>query len=337
MARLGARTMAYLNMPRVIAGAAIVGPKEGAGPLGRAFDQVVDDDRLGRDTYEQAEAELMTRAAHLALRKAALRPGQLQLMIAGDLEQQILAATICARELGAGFLGVYGACSTIAEAMLVGAALVDAGQADNALCVTSSHFSTAEREFRYPQELGNQRTPSSQRTATGAGAVALAAGGGRALARVELGTYGRVVDYDIPDANNMGAAMAPAAADTLCAHFADTGRAPGDYDLIVTGDLGRIGRELLCDLMAGRGCPLPDERLMDCGASMFTLEQDSCAGGSGCACLACVFASKLLAGLSAGEYRRLLIVGTGALLSPVSSLQGESIPSIAHALALTGP
>lgn len=336
MARLGARTIRYETRPCVVAGAAIVGPKEGAGPMGREFDQVLDDDRLGQDTYEKSEAELMTRTAYLTLKKAGLRPEQLQLMIAGDLEQQILAATICARELGAGFLGVYGACSTIAESMLVGAALIDAGHVDNTLCVTSSHFSTAEREFRYPQELGNQRTPSSQRTVTGSGAVVLATDGA-ARARVELGTYGRVIDYDIPDVNNMGAAMAPAAADTLCAHFDDSGRTPADYDLIVTGDLGRIGRELLRDLMEQRGRPLPDDKLLDCGANMFTPEQDSCAGGSGCACLACVFGSMLLDRLAAGELRRILIMGTGALLSPVSSLQGESIPSIAHALSIERP
>ena len=336
MGRLGSRTMEYASRPPIAAGAAIVGPKEGEGPLGDHFDEVVADDRLGKDTYEQAEAELMTRAAYRALSKARLRPEELQAMLGGDLEQQIVSASICARTLGSGFLGLYGACSTIAESLLIGAALVDAGQLDSALCITSSHFSTAEREFRYPQELGNQRTPSAQWTVTGAGAVVLDRAA-QPQAHVTHGTFGRVVDYDIPDVNHMGAAMAPAAADTLLTHFADTGRAPQYYDLIVTGDLGVIGRKLLMELTAERGCELPPERLLDCGAQIYSPRQNVDAGGSGCACLACVFAGVLLGQLRARELRRILIMGTGALLSPVSALQGESIPSIAHALAIECP
>lgn len=340
MSKKGERTMAFERGPRVMAGASTVGPREGEGPLGSVFDRVEADDRLGRDTYEQSEAEMMTRTAYLAIKKAGLSSRDIDVMIAGDLEQQILASTISARTLGTGFLGVYGACSTIAEAMLVGAALIDAGHIAKALCITSSHFSTAEREFRYPQELGNQRTPSAQRTVTGSGAVILSScadDAGNAGAVLEAGTYGRVVDYDIKDVNNMGAAMAPAAADTICTHFCDMGRTPDDYDMIVTGDLGCIGRELLMDIMDGRGMALKSEKLMDCGARMFSPEQDMCAGGSGCACLACVFASLLLGKLRRGEIKRLLIVGTGALLSPLSALQGESIPAIAHALALRCP
>ena len=336
MPKLGKRTLAYESRPAIAGAAAIVGPKEGDGPLGGYFDEVLSDDYLGKDTYEQAEAELMTRTAYLALRKAGVRPEELCAMLGGDLEQQILAASLTARTLGAGFLGLYGACSTIAESMLVGAALVDAGQLDNALCITSSHFSTAEREFRYPQELGNQRTPSSQRTVTGSGAVVLCRQA-RPQAHVALGTFGRVVDFGVPDANHMGAAMAPAAADTLETHFDDTGRTPADYDLIVTGDLGVIGRRLLMDLMEKRARPLPADRLLDCGAQIFSPRQDVNAGGSGCACLASVFAAVLLPRLRARELRRILIMGTGALLSPVSALQGESIPSIAHALAIECP
>lgn len=336
MAKLGARTFRYDSRPPIAAGAAIVGPKEGEGPLGGYFDEVVDDDYLGKDTYEQAEAELMTRAAHLAMKKARMKPDELNAMLGGDLEQQILAASITARTLGAGFIGLYGACSTIAESLIVGAALVDAGQLSNALCITSSHFATAEREFRFPQELGNQRTPSAQWTVTGAGALVLDCRA-KPLARVELGTVGRVIDYDVPDANHMGAAMTPAAADTLLTHFEDSGRGPSDYDLIATGDLGVIGRSLLIDLMKKRGMPLIEERYIDCGAQMFSPDQDVHAGGSGCACLASVFSAVLLGKLSARELKRILIIGTGALLSPVSALQGESIPSIAHALSIECP
>lgn len=336
MAKLGARTFRYDTRPPIVAGAAIVGPKEGEGPLCGYFDEVLTDDYLGRDTYEQAESELMTRTAYMALKKARIKPTELDAMLGGDLEQQILAASLTARTLGAGFIGLYGACSTIAEALIVGAALVDAGQLANALCITSSHFATAEREFRFPQELGNQRTPSAQWTVTGAGALVLGLNAAP-LARVTLGTVGRVVDYDIPDANHMGAAMAPAAADTLITHFEDTGRTHEDYDLIATGDLGVIGRKLLIDLMKARGWPLIEERLIDCGAQMFSPDQDVHAGGSGCACLASVFSAVLLKKLAARELKRILIVGTGALLSPVSALQGESIPSIAHALAIECP
>ena len=323
MAKLGARTFRYDSRPPIAAGAAIVGPKEGEGPLGGYFDEVVDDDYLGKDTYEQAEAELMTRAAHLAMKKARMKPDELNAMLGGDLEQQILAASITARTLGAGFIGLYGACSTIAESLIVGAALVDAGQLSNALCITSSHFATAEREFRFPQ-------------VTGAGALVLDCRA-KPLARVELGTVGRVIDYDVPDANHMGAAMAPAAADTLLTNFEDSGRGPSDYDLIATGDLGVIGRGLLIDLMKKRGMPLIEERYIDCGAQMFSPDQDVHAGGSGCACLASVFSAVLLGKLSARELKRILIIGTGALLSPVSALQGESIPSIAHALSIECP
>lgn len=336
MARLGERTFVYDSLPHIAAGAAIVGPKEGMGPIGSSFDEVLDDDYLGKDTYEQAEAEMMTRAANLALKRGGLRKERLNAIIGGDLEQQILATNMTARTLGAGLIGLYGACSTIAESLLVGAALVDAGQLDNALCITSSHFSTAEREFRYPQELGNQRTPSAQRTVTGAGALLLDARA-KPLARIEMGTLGRVIDYNVPDVNHMGAAMAPAAADTLEAHFADTGRTHGDYDLIATGDLGVIGRQLLIDLMQEHGCTLDGARLTDCGAQIFSPAQDVQAGGSGCACLACVFTAVLLRKLAARELKRILIVGTGALLSPVSALQGESIPSIAHALSIVCP
>lgn len=336
MARLGERTFVYDSLPHIAAGAAIVGPKEGMGPIGSNFDEVLDDDYLGKDTYEQAEAEMMTRAANLALKRGGLRKERLNAIIGGDLEQQILATNMTARTLGAGLIGLYGACSTIAESLLVGAALVDAGQLDNALCITSSHFSTAEREFRYPQELGNQRTPSAQRTVTGAGALLLDARA-KPLARIEMGTLGRVIDYNVPDVNHMGAAMAPAAADTLEAHFADTGRTHGDYDLIATGDLGVIGRQLLIDLMQEHGCTLDGARLTDCGAQIFSPTQDVQAGGSGCACLACVFTAVLLRKLAARELKRILIVGTGALLSPVSALQGESIPSIAHALSIVCP
>jgi stage V sporulation protein AD len=253
-------------------------------------------------------------------------------MLAGDLQDQITASGFAARALGIPFFGLYGACSTFIESLVLGGALVDAGLADRAICAASSHFCAAERQYRFPLELGNQRPPSAQWTATAAGA-ALLSREDAGLCHLTHGTVGRIVDYQIKDANHMGAAMAPAVADTMTAHFLDTGRAPQDYDQIVTGDLGIIGRALLMDLMRERGMPVEPERLSDCGAMLYGPEQDAHAGGSGCGCIASVLSAHFLP-LISGPFHRMLALGSGAMLSPATTQQGESIPSISYAVAL---
>ncbi len=332
MTRAGRRTFVYDEKPVVRAAAAIVGPKEGQGPLGKDFDVVLPDDLLGMDTWEQAESEMMRRAVELCASKAGMTIKGVDLMLAGDLQDQITASGFAARALGIPFFGLYGACSTYVESLVLGGVLVDGALADTAVCAASSHFCAAERQYRFPLELGNQRPPSAQWTATAVGA-ALLMRGDHGLCRLTHGTVGRIIDFEIKDANHMGAAMAPAVADTLTAHLQDTGRKPEDYDHIVTGDLGIIGRELLMDLMAERGIPLDPERLTDCGASLYGPEQDAHAGGSGCGCIASVVSAHFLPMLS-GPFRRIVALGSGAMLSPATTQQGESIPSISYAVSL---
>lgn len=333
MRREGKRTFFYEEGAWIRSRACMAGQKESEGPLGNTFDQILEDDLLGQKSWEFAESEMLRRTVELCTSKADMSPGDIGALLAGDLNAQIISAGFAARQLGVPFLGLYGACSTMTEALVVGAALVSAGYLKNAMCAASSHFCTAERQFRAPLEMGGQRPPSAQWTATAAGAVLLdeAKTGGM---RVTHGTVGRVIDLKIKDANHMGAAMAPAVADTICAHFEDTGRCDRDYDLIVTGDLGIIGRDLLMELLVRRGVPMDDRRLMDCGASLFSPEQDAHAGGSGCGCIASVLAGHVLSRMERGELGRLLAIGSGALLSLVSSQQGESIPSIAYAAAI---
>ena len=269
--RVGRRTVSFPRAPRIIAGAAIVGPKEGEGPLSQYFDRVLEDDLLGEKSWELAESKMVEDTVTLALQKASMQPAAIQAMLAGDLNDQIIASSFAARTLGMPFIGLYGACSTMSESLMLGAMLVDGGYCDPVLCVASSHFSTAERQFRAPLELGNQRTPTAQWTVTGAGASILSLHG--AGPKIAMATPGKVVDLGISDTTHMGAAMAPAACDTLLAHFNDTGRRPADYDLIVTGDLGHIGRAILLELLAKAGVKMEGEVLMDCGDSMFSPQQ----------------------------------------------------------------
>ena len=328
------QTLTYPNRPRVRASAAIAGAKEGAGPLGGDFDQVVQDELLGQDTWEQAESELSRRAIALCLKKGGLTPAALEALLCGDLLNQIIASGFAGRALGAPFLGLYGACSTVVEALVLGGALVDGGYRANCVCAASSHFCTAERQYRFPLELGNQRPPSAQWTATAAGAVLLDARRDKAMARLTHGTLGRVVDYQIADANHMGAAMAPAVQSTITAHFDDTGTTAEDFDLIATGDLGWIGRDILLELFRESGRPMPPEKLVDCGASLFYQEQDAHAGGSGCGCVASVTCGWLMKRMEQGELKRILVTGSGAMLSPTSTMQAETIPGIAYAVRL---
>ena len=333
--RIGHHTIVLPNKPRILSGAAIAGKKEGAGPLHNDFDQIIADDLFGEETWEKAESRFQYTAASLAIRKAGLTPDQIDAALGGDLLNQIMAASLAVRELHIPFIGLYGACSTMAESLCMGAMLVDGGYLRHAVCTASSHYCTAERQYRFPLEYGCQRSPTAQWTVTGAGSAVISADQQRpAVCRATHVTLGRIVDMSIKDANNMGAAMAPAAADTLRRHLEDTDRTPSDYDLIITGDLGRVGHDLLCTLMRDRGVPLDEKRYIDCGLEIFSPTQDTHAGGSGCGCSAVTLCGHIFRRFSRGEVKRILFMATGALLSPTSNQQGDTIPGIAHAIVL---
>ena len=334
--RLGQRKVVLPKRPFVASGAAIAVKKEGEGPLGSEFDAVIEDDLFDEETWEKAESRFAYTAATTCLTKAGCTSGRVEAVLGGDLINQIIPTSMAARELHAPFLGLYGACSTMAEGLCVAAMLVDGGYVRNALCVAGSHFCSAERQYRFPLEYGSQRTPTSQWTVTGAGAVFLTLEDGfPRLARITHLTVGQVVDLGVKDANNMGAAMAPAAADTLTRHLQDLHRTAADYDLIVTGDLGRLGHEVVTDLFTRDGVDMT-KNYKDCGLLLYDLErQDMHMGGSGCGCSAAVLNGYLLRGMREGKWNRIVFAPTGALLSPTSSWQGESIPGICHAVAIT--
>ena len=330
--RRGKQSVVFDSRPRVAGFASVAGPKEMQGPLGHTFDETFSDDYLGRESWEKAETAMLERTIDLALAKAGLFAGQVDVMLAGDLLNQIVTAGYAARGLGIPFLGLYGACSTMAESLMLGAMLIDGGFCQSAVCAASSHFATAERQYRFPLEMGAQRPPTAQWTVTGAGATVLHREKGLNIA-VECATMGRVADVGQKDLNNMGAAMAPAAADTLLTHLNDMGRGLDDYDLIATGDLGNVGSQLLRQLCQREGLHL-DHRCIDCGSEIYTSAQDVHAGGSGCGCSAVCLNGWLMQRMLRGDVKRLLLIATGAMMSPTTSLQGESIPSIAHAVSL---
>ena len=336
MSRAGTQSFVYDRPPVVAAHASLVGPREGEGPLADWFDVVLEDDLLGQKSWELAEMEMVRRCAQQAMADAGLEAPGVGALLGGDLNNQIIASSFAARSLGIPFLGLYGACATFVEALALASALISVGDLPSALCCASSHFCTAERQFRYPLELGTQRPPQASWTATACGCALLLPQGTPGGVRVAAGTVGRVIDLNITDANHMGAAMAPAVFDTLCAHLTDLSRTAEDYDLIATGDLGWIGRNLLLALAGKAGVALPPEKLVDCGASLYSIEQDPHAGGSGCGCVASVSCGWLMKRLERGEFRRLLLIGSGAMLSPTSSQQGQSVPGIAYAVTLEG-
>lgn len=331
MKKLGRQTAALPSRPRIIASAAVGGKREGEGPLKDCFDRVSADSYFGEESWERAESHMIRECFDLACNKAGLAAAP-DYIIAGDLLNQCVSSAFAMKDSGAPYFGVYGACSTMAESLTLAAMLVDGGYAETACAVTGSHFCTAERQYRYPLEYGGQRTPTSQWTVTGAGAAIVGAqGSGPYISHV---TTGRIVDAGINDANNMGAAMAPAAYDTLCAHFADTGRAPEYYDAIFTGDLGALGHDIVQDVFAADGVKL-GARYMDCGVLIYDLRtQDVHAGGSGCGCCASVLCGHILPAMRKGIWKRVLVAATGALMSPTSAQQGASIPGICHAVAI---
>lgn len=337
--RIGLQTIALPSRPALCACASVVGKKEGEGPLNGGFDRVAQDERDGQDSFELAEKKMYLDAVARALKKGKTQAEKVQFLLGGDLLNQIITASFSARELKIPFLGLYGACSTMAESLCIGGMLLDGGHAQQVVCAASSHFCTAERQYRFPLEFGSQRPPTAQWTVTGAGAVLLSHQPAvPPLARIAMVCPGRVIDLGICDANNMGAAMAPAAADTLLALFQDTQTAPEDYDLIVSGDLGQVGHDLLMQLMREQRRPLPGNRYVDCGLMIYDRQtQDVHAGGSGCGCSASVLCAHLLPKVQRGEIRRMIFMATGALMSLTSSQQGESIPGIAHAVVLETP
>ena len=337
--RIGLQTIQLPSRPAICASAAYVGKKEGEGPLGDCFDHVTQDELYNQKSFELAEKQLYLDAIRKAIQKGAIHPNEIQFLLGGDLLNQIITASFSARELGIPFIGLYGACSTMAESLALGAMLLDGGHASQVVCAASSHFCTAERQYRYPLEFGAQRPPTAQWTVTGAGAALLSTQPRTpTLAHITQVCMGRVVDLGISDANNMGAAMAPAAADTLLSLFADTDTAPADYDLIVTGDLGKVGSDLLRQLMREQRMPIPDGVHTDCGLMIFDRQQqDVHAGGSGCGCSASVLCAHLLPQLQMGAWKRIIFMATGALMSLTSSQQGESIPGVAHAVVLESP
>ena len=332
-AHIGAQSVRFAAAPSILAFAAVGGKKESEGPLRDAFDRLSVDTTFGETSWEKAESRLQALALETAAGKLGAPVGALDVLFAGDLLNQCIGSAFALRETGVPFLGLYGACSTMAEALMLAAAAVNAGYARRAAALTSSHFASAERQYRFPLGYGGQRTPTAQWTATASGCciVGQAAQG----PYVTGATAGRIVDLGITDANNMGAAMAPAAVDTLERHFQDFQRSPADYDLIVTGDLGTLGKQIVQEQMAADGYDL-SKNYEDCGVLLFDEKrQDVHAGGSGCGCSAGVLCGYLLRRMQEGSLRRLLFCGTGALLSPVSTWQGESIPGICHAVVIS--
>lgn len=325
------QTVKFKNTPTIIGSYSIVGPKEGKGNFGQYFNMVMEEDSFGEKSYEKAEKKMFETAINGAIEDAKIKPDDVNLLLSGDLLNQIISSSYAARNFNFAFLGLFGACSTMAESMAIGASLVDGGLFETVCCSTGSHFSTAERQFRFPLELGNQRPPTSQWTVTGAGACVITAHGQGP--KISMATFGKVIDFGINDVNDMGAVMAPAAMNTMLAHFRDTGLSPDDYDLIVTGDLGKIGSEILVDLMEDEGIKL-GLNYNDCGQMYFTRRQNTLSGGSGCGCSATVFNSFIMKKLRDGEYRRVLFMPTGALMSPTASQQGETIPAICHAIVV---
>lgn len=329
--RLNAGSYRFTSFPTLAAFASVVGKKEGEGPLSPYFDKINTDTTMGEQTWEKAESRLQKDAVNTALTKAKLSPSQVDLLLAGDLLNQCIGSSFGLREFGIPFCGMYGACSTMAESLAIASLLADNGLVQNAVAVTSSHFCSAERQFRFPLEYGGQRTPTAQWTVTGSGAVVVSASSPDSPPPYVKGIcIGKIEDLGVKDINNMGAAMAPAAADTIKRYLNDTATNPSDYDTIITGDLGRVGSDLLVDLLQRENIDISKNHA-DCGKLIFDPQkQDVHAGGSGCGCSASVLTSFFLPNVKSGKLKEILFVATGALMSPTSMQQGESIPSIAH-------
>ena len=331
--KTGKHTYLLENTPSVGSFAATVSKKEGQGPLGGCFDRVEPDSYFGESSWEKAESRMIRLTVERALEKDGLQPADIDAAFAGDLLNQCIGTAFGFRGLGIPYLGLYGACSTMAESLLLASLLVDTGIARRALACTGSHFCSAERQFRFPLEYGGQRPPTAQWTVTGSGACVVDRS--QRAPYVRAVTVGTIEDLGICDTNNMGAAMAPAAAATIRRFLADTNTCPEDYDMILTGDLGQVGSALLAQLLEKERVDLAG-RHQDCGLLIYDrATQDVHAGGSGCGCAASVLCGFILPKLRQGVLQDVLFVATGALMSPTSAMQGESIPGIAHLLHLS--
>lgn len=334
----GKQSITFKNPPYIIAAASVAGKKEGDGPLGSLFDQIVEDPMFGKDNWEAAESELMKMTAQHVIMKAGLKNSDIRYLIGGDLLGQLIATSFGIAELGIPMFGIFGACSTMGEAMALGAILVDGGYAQKVMAITSSHFAGAEKQFRFPLDYGNQRPYSASWTVTGSGAVIISDKNDTKKKEDEPDivitgiTTGKIVDYGIKDSMNMGAAMAPAAFETIKQNFEDFNIRPDYYDKIITGDLGYVGKNILLEFLKEKDYDITNLH-MDCGIEIFEQEsQDTHAGGSGCGCSAITFAAYILKQLKERKWKRVLFVPTGALLSQVSYNEGNTIPCIAHAV-----
>ncbi|MBE6764659.1 MAG: stage V sporulation protein AD [Ruminococcaceae bacterium] len=330
MKRIGRASVAFDDVS-ITSFACVGGKMEGDGPLGGKIDKIFEDTLAGEETWEKAESRLVQEASNLCIEKSGYTSSDFDYIFSGDLLNQCTASSFGLITLGIPLIGMYGACSTMASTLLCAAVFTDSGAAERCIAATSSHFASSERQFRNPLRYGGQRPPTAQRTVTGAGAMAVERGG---RLRITRATAGIITDLGIADANNMGAAMAPAAASTILRHFDAAGTAPEDYDRIVTGDLGTVGAQLLRELTHREGIDISPVHC-DGGVMIFDLKaQDVHAGGSGCGCSATVMCSEILPSLDRGETKRVLFVGTGALMSPTSSQQGNNIPAVAHAVEI---
>lgn len=329
-------TVFFNNTPVISSYAAVCGPKEKEGIIGEYADITLNDDNFGESTFEKAECKMLTTAIGLAMKKGGVAERDVGVLFSGDLLNQIISASFAARDYDFPFLGLYSACSTMSESIMLSAMLVNAGYVKRAVAATGSHFASAERQYRYPLELGCTRPPQSQWTVTGAGACVITQKNSSKTdknVKIVNATMGKVVDYGVTDVNNMGAAMAPAAANTIMQHFKDTETCPEDYDLILTGDLGALGSRIVKDLTWEKGLDISSNHV-DCGEIIYKVIESEFQGGSGAGCSAVVLNSYILSKMQAGLYKRVLFAATGALLSTVSSGQGESIPCISHAVQL---
>ena len=330
----GIQSVKFEEPPIICAAASVVGQKEGDGPFGDVFDQIESDPKVGGDTWEDAEGRLQERAAELAIQKAGCGKEAIRYIVAGDLLGQLMASSFGLAGFDKPLFGVYGACSTMGESIGIGSMLVEGGFADYVLAMTSSHFASAEKQFRFPLGYANQRPKASTWTVTGSGAVVICKGDQKqGMAKITGITTGKIVDYGVKDTMNMGACMAPAAASVVAAHFKDFGTDPSEYDQIITGDLGMVGKDILIDILRSEGYDIAD-RYIDCGIEIYGRDAQAQAGGSGWGCSAVMLAGYVLKQLEIGEWKRVLFVPTGALLSVVSFNEGNSIPGIAHAVRL---
>jgi len=332
MEKIGKQTIKFNTPPTILETSCIVGPKEGNGPLSKYFDQCLEDEFWGEKSWEKAESKIIKETVSMLFSKSGIPTNKIDYCFAGDLLNQSIASSFGLRETNIPFLGIFGACSTFIEGLGFASVFIESGVGENTMCSASSHFCSAEKQFRFPLELGNQRPPSSQWTVTGAGSAIVSKNGTGPF--ITNFTPGKIIDMGIKDSNNMGAAMAPAALDTLITHLEDTGRKPSYYDAIFTGDLGHIGKEILIDLAKTKGYNIKSN-YNDCGVLIFDKElQDTHSGGSGCACCATVFSGYLFKQLLEKKYNKILLIGTGALTNSTTAFQGESIPGIAHAISI---